>query len=208
MPITSAKRNMLALDINAHGLPNGQPAEFYAKLRDGELNGYAHRGLDSPETFYFYGMYIRMVRAIDFLTSQPEWDGKTLIASGGSQGGGQALVASGLDNRVTEVNATVPSFCDLTSFLAKRGSTHGATITTNTTWQKTLQYYDACHFAARSKARVNMEVGLVDQVCTAPGILAAYNQLKGEKKIRIIPFREHGVPRELDLLTRDPEYVH
>ena len=31
------------------------------------------------------------VRAIDFLTSQPDWDGKNVIVQGGSQGGANAI---------------------------------------------------------------------------------------------------------------------
>ncbi len=40
-------------------------------------------------------MFLRMERAIDFLASQPEWDGRILIVTGSSQGGGQAIVAAG-----------------------------------------------------------------------------------------------------------------
>ncbi len=35
-----------------------------------------------------------MIRAIDFLTAQPEWDGRTVIVYGSSQGGFQALAAA------------------------------------------------------------------------------------------------------------------
>ncbi|MBN2583504.1 MAG: acetylxylan esterase, partial [Planctomycetes bacterium] len=115
-----AKQNMLGLDLNAHGLPNGKPAEFYNGLTNGELRGYASKGIDSPETFYFLGMYLQIVRAIDFLTSQPEWDGKTVIVGGSSQGGGQSLVAAGIDPRVTELQASVPAFCDQTGFVLDR----------------------------------------------------------------------------------------
>ncbi|MCC6490236.1 MAG: acetylxylan esterase, partial [Candidatus Hydrogenedentes bacterium] len=35
-----AAEGVLALDINAHGIPNGQPAEFYKELANGKLAGY------------------------------------------------------------------------------------------------------------------------------------------------------------------------
>ena len=77
-----AKRGTLSMDINAHGVPNGKDAQFYKDLGLNELKGYSAQGIGSRETFYFLGMYLRMVRAIDFLTSQPEWDGKNVIVRG------------------------------------------------------------------------------------------------------------------------------
>ena len=203
-----AKQNMLAFDLNAHGLPNGKPAEFYAGLRDGALRGYANKGVDSPETFYFKGMYLRIVRAIDFLTSQPEWDGKTVIVRGSSQGGGQALVAAGIDQRVTELRATVPAFCDTTAALLGRKPGWPGTRTKNAGQQKTLRYFDACNFASRTRAKATVIVGLIDTTCPAIGVLAAYNQLKGEKSITILPFRGHGLKAEQRTLAKDPKFKH
>jgi cephalosporin-C deacetylase-like acetyl esterase len=203
-----AKRGNLSVDINAHGLPNGKPAAFYTGLRNGELRGYSTRGMDSPETFYFYGMYMRIVRAIDFLTTQPEWDGKTLIVSGSSQGGGQALVAAGIDSRVTELRATVPAFCDQTGYLDDRKPGWPGRRPKNPKQQRTLQYYDACHFAAQTKAKAKVVVGLIDTTCPPTGILAAYNQLKGEKSITILPLRGHGGSRETNAMAKDPKYTH
>ena len=57
-------------------------------------------------------MFLRLTRALEFLTSQPEWDGKILMVEGGSQGGGQSLAAAGLDSRVTFIAAGVPAICD------------------------------------------------------------------------------------------------
>jgi cephalosporin-C deacetylase len=203
-----ARRNMLTFNLNAHGLPNGKPAEFYAALRDGELLGYANKGMDSPETFYFKGMYLRIVRAIDFLTSQPEWDGKTVIVRGSSQGGGQALVAAGIDPRVTELSAGVPAFCDTTAALLDRKPGWPGTRTKKPGQIKTLQYFDACNFASRSRAKATVIVGLIDTTCPPVGILAAYNQLKGEKSITILPFRGHGLKTEQRRLAKDPKFKH
>ena len=91
---------MLALDINAHGIPNEKAAEFYTALNDGELKDYRSIGRQDREQCYFKGMFLRLIRAIDFLTTQPEWDGKTLIVYGSSQGGFQAFAAAGLDARL------------------------------------------------------------------------------------------------------------
>jgi len=109
-----AKEWFLALDINAHGIPNGKPDGFYTELANGELKDYRAQGRESRDTVYFRGMFLRLVRAIDFLIAQPEWDGRTLIVYGSSQGGAQSIVAAGLDSRVTFFAAGVPAMCDHT----------------------------------------------------------------------------------------------
>jgi hypothetical protein len=68
----------------------------------------------------FLGMFPRLVRAIDFLTSQPEWDGCVVIVFGSSQWGAQVIVAAGLDPRVTFFAAGIPAMCDHIGILAGR----------------------------------------------------------------------------------------
>jgi cephalosporin-C deacetylase len=189
----AAKRGRLALDINAHGLPNGQPKEYYRGLLEGELRGYGFIGMDSRETCYFLGMYLRVVRALQFLTSQPEWDGRTLVATGSSQGGAQAIVAAGLDERVTIVSAGLPALCDLAASAAGRpaGWPIGRRELSDDEIA-TLRYFDVCHFAARTKATAVVRVGLVDHTCWPWGVLAACNQLRGEKHLLISPWSGHS----------------
>ena len=115
-----ARMGALCFDLNAHGMLNGQPEEYYADLEAGELKNYYLQGLTSRDDFYFRGMYLRLMRAIDFLTKQPEWDRKRILVIGESQGGGQALAAAGLDKRVSAVVAIVPAMCDWLGPLADR----------------------------------------------------------------------------------------
>jgi len=49
-----------------------------------------------PETAYFGGMAWRVVRAIEYLKSLPEWNGRDLTVRGGSQG---ALIETLFDNK-------------------------------------------------------------------------------------------------------------
>lgn len=46
------KNGVLAMDINAHGIPNGKPPEFYKELEQGALKGYPAFGRDSRETCF------------------------------------------------------------------------------------------------------------------------------------------------------------
>lgn len=195
-----AAEGMLVLDINAHGIANGQPKEFYEGLAAGRLKNYRLHGRDDRETYYFLGMYYRLMRALDFLTAQPEWDGKTLIVRGSSQGGGQSIVAAGLDPRVTAIFPGVPAMCEHT------GTVFG--------WPKLVprdkegkldpkiaevaRYYDAMNFATRTQAEALVSVGFIDNTCRPTSVYAMYNNLSGKKEIFNMPLMAHKNAPEWD----------
>ncbi len=74
-----AAKGFLAMDMNAHGLPNGKPKQFYADLYAGPMKGYRYENRQDREKGYFTGMMLRLVRALDVLTAQPEWNGKHVV---------------------------------------------------------------------------------------------------------------------------------
>ena len=183
---------MLALDINAHGLPNGKPAEFYKALSVGALMDYRVRGRENREQVYFKGMFLRVVRAIDFLTSLPEWDGKTLIVYGSSQGGFQAFAAAGLDERVTFICAGVPAGCDHTGMKANRVAGWPKLVA----WKEAggpdeaslqaARYFDNVNFAQRAKCKgAVVTVGFIDTTCPPTSVYAAYNALAIPKQMHV-----------------------
>jgi cephalosporin-C deacetylase len=55
-----ARDGALALDLNAHGLPNGRESAFYDGLANGELKEYRRAGRESRDTVYFLGMFLRL----------------------------------------------------------------------------------------------------------------------------------------------------
>lgn len=183
-----AQKGVISLAINAHGIPNGQPREFYAELEKGALKNYRVEGRESRDTYYFLGMFLRVQRALDFLASQPEWDGRILIIEGGSQGGAQAMAGAALDPRVTFYTAMVTAMCDHTGMVAGRvagwpkvvpvkdGSPDPAVL-------ETSRYFDMVNFAPRIKARGYFWVGFVDVTCPPTGVYAAYNQLTAPKEM-------------------------
>jgi cephalosporin-C deacetylase-like acetyl esterase len=193
-----ASQGFLALDSNAHGLPNGKPESFYADLARTDLKDYRSRGRESRETVYFREMFLRLVRAIDFLTAQPEWDGRTLIVHGSSQGGAQSIVAAGLDPRVTFFAAGVPAMCDHTGVAVGRPNgwpqflaNPPAEPATNVL--EALRYYDAMSFASRARCAGIITVGFIDTTCPPSGVYAAYNVLAGQKEIYNDPPSPHAV---------------
>ncbi len=201
-----AGKGMLALDINAHGLPNGQPESFYTGLAQGELKEYRTRGRESRETIYFLGMFVRLVRAIDFLAAQPEWNGKTLIVHGSSQGGAQSIVAAGLDPRVSYFAAGVPAMCDHTGvavgrvngwpkFLANPPEAPASDVL------DAVRYYDVMNFATRVRCPGIVTVGFIDTTCPPTSVYAAYNALAGPKQIFNDPPSTHTVsPRAAEAM--------
>jgi cephalosporin-C deacetylase len=179
-------------------LPNGKPEGFYANLARTELRDYRNRGRESRETVYFLAMFLRLVRAIDFLTAQPEWNGRTLIVHGSSQGGAQSVVAAGLDPRVTFFAAGVPAMCDHTGvaagrpngwpqFLANPPAQPAANVL------EAIRYYDAVNFASRAHCAGIITVGFIDTTCPPTSVYAAYNALLGQKEIFNDPPSTHAV---------------
>ena len=175
---------MLALDINAHGIPNGKPDEFYTALAQGELKDYRYEGRQDREQCYFKGMFLRLIRAIDFLTEQPEWDGKTVIVYGSSQGGFQAFAAAGLDSRVTFFCAGVPAGCDHTGIAVNRINGWPKIVPIDGQGKpdplalETSRYVDCVNFASRAKCKgAVVTVGFIDTTCPPTSVYAAYNAL-------------------------------
>jgi cephalosporin-C deacetylase-like acetyl esterase len=189
----------LAFDLNAHGMLNGQPREYYAQLEEGELKGYFYQGIENREEFYFRGMYLRLLRTLDFLCGQPEWDGKRIIVIGESQGDGQALAAAGLDERVSAAVAIVPAMCDWGGPDSKTRAGWPQPFSQNGDMKKmlkTLPYFDTAHLLKNSKATLFVEIGFIDPVCPSTSIYAAINQSNGDKIILGVPYRGHQLDQK------------
>lgn len=194
-----AKDGFLAMDINAHGLPNGKPDKFYEDLANGDLKEYRTAGRESRESVYFLGMFLRVVRAIDFLTSQPEWDQRTLIVHGSSQGGAQSFVAAGIDPRVTFFAAGVPAMCDHTGGVIgricgwPRFVPEGPDGKPDPKVVEVSRYYDCVNFASQATCPGIVTVGFIDPTCPPTSVYAAYNALKANKQIFNDPPSVHKV---------------
>ena len=190
-------KGAMCFDLNAHGILNGQPDEYYNDLETGELKDYYVQGLENRDDLYFRGMYLRLIRTLDFLTKLPEWDGQRILVIGESQGGGQALAAAGLDERVSAVVATVPAMCDWGGTLVDRKGGWPQPFERSGDKKKmktVLPYFDTAHLLMNSKATIVVEIGLVDHTCPSTSIYAAINQAKGKKIIYTVPYREHSWP--------------
>jgi cephalosporin-C deacetylase-like acetyl esterase len=192
-------RGALSLDLNAHGMLNGQPDDYYRMLEDGQLRNYFDHKAADRETYYFRGMYLRLLRAIDFMTQQPEWDGRRILVIGESQGGGQAVAAAGLDPRVTAVVLNVPAMQDLGGTrVGRRGGWPHPIEThqdiTPAMLDATLPYFDGALLLRHSKAEIYCEIGLIDTTCPPSAVWSSLNGAPGKKTVNCVPFRTHAWP--------------
>lgn len=187
-------KNRIDFHINAHGYELGRDAAYYiefGKSIKSNGNGYAFDPKQNadPETAYFNGMALRVMRALQFVKQLPQWNGKELVASGGSQGGLQTIWAAGLDSDVTLATPSIPWCCDLGGAKNFKRITAGWRIG----YQKSMDYYDPINFAKRIKCRVDIpRAGLGDYTCPPSGVAVFYNNLKCPKKITWFQGSTHG----------------
>jgi len=130
------------------------------------------------------------VRANDFLTSLPQYDGNNLAVTGGSQGGALSIITAGLDSRVKWLGAYYPALSDVTGYLHGRagGWPHyfaGSNREYNETKQKlaTLPYFDVVNFARRVKIPGYYSWGYNDETCPPTSMHAFYNVTNAPKEL-------------------------
>ncbi len=194
-----ARQGFVSMRIIHHDFDVEISKEDAAALKSGELAGYYHEGRDSRDTYYFRHVFLGCVRALDLLTSRPEWDGEHLVVTGSSQGGGLSLCLAGLDDRVTALAANVPALCDHTGLQQDRPSGWPRLIPRDAPHGQVAQvapYFDAVNFARRFDGPAWVAVGLIDRTCPAMTVYSAYNVLSGPKKMLVFPGMGHAVPPE------------
>ena len=195
--VDRALEGWLVLNINAHDLPIDEPEQYYKDQAAGPLNDYPGIGNEDRETSYFLRMYLSCYRAAQYLADRSDWNRQTLVVTGGSQGGLQALLTAALHPRITAAMASVPAGCDLNGPEAQRlpGWPMWHWNTKGRDPEKVrnaARYYDIVNFAPRVHCPTLIGVGLIDTTCPPPGVFAAFNQLQGPKEIVVLPLGEHG----------------
>jgi cephalosporin-C deacetylase len=193
-----AAQGWLALNIEAHDLPIDAPDSFYKEKSAGPLKNYPSIGDDDRDTSYFLRMYLSCDRALEYLIKRKDWNGKTLVVMGTSQGGMQTLMLAGLHpGKLTAAMALVPAGCDMLGPVIGRAP--GWPQWYNDTWNgkdtakvhEASRYYDVANFAMRIKCPVLVGLGLQDQTCPPAGVFAAFNQILTPKEAVILPKSGH-----------------
>lgn len=205
-------KDEIVLNINAHGL---KLTEFGATEADTKALRWEIRSHDqsyafdpqqneNPEVAYFNGMVLRVKRALQYLKTVEGWNGKDLIARGGSQGGLQTIWAAACGEGVTRAESDVTWCCDMytSGKLRKDAALNLATDWWYVPWTESMGYYDAANFAKRIPKTCFTFItraGLGDYICPPMGLAKLWNNIPGNKKIVWVQGSEHGyVPPEYE----------
>ncbi len=185
--IAMAESGIITLEIGIHGIPVTQPQSFYDDLRNGALNRYMLYNMDDRDDYYYRRVFLSVVRANDFLTSLPQYDGRNLGVIGGSQGGALAIVTAALDPRVKGLAASYPAMSDMAGYTANRAGGwprqfHDVKMRTKEKLE-TAAYYDVVNFARRLKVPGIYSWGFNDEVCPPTSIYASYNVISSPKTL-------------------------
>ena len=209
-----AENGFVRFEVEIHGLDPRIPSETFGEISrafNDRNGGYLANGLENKDIYYMKHVYVGLVRCIDFLTSLPEWDGKNVAVQGGSQGGALAIIAAGLDSRVTQCVANHPALSDMAGYAAK-GGTGGyphfcrqPQILSNKDCLNTLAYFDVVNFARYVKAPTYLTWGYNDVTCPPTTSYAVWNTLKCTKESLLTPINEHWTTTETN--RRQMEWI-
>lgn len=168
-----ASDGWLVINVDAHDKLPSDPSGDIPK-------SYVAVGNTDREKSYFLNMYLRDSRALDYLLTRADWDGKTIVLVGGSQGGQQSFALAGLrPEKITAVMVCVPAGADTNGDLHGRKSGFPGWPSDNAKAMETALYFDPVNFASRIKAPLMAGMGFIDTVSPPAGIWTALNQIPG-----------------------------
>lgn len=201
-----AALGVITLQVGIHGIPVTMEQSVYDSLGVGALANYNTIGLDDRDRYYYKRVYLGCVRANDYLTSHPKWDGANLVVTGGSQGGALSIVTAALDPRVKALAAYYPALADVTGYLHGRAggwphmfrAADGPRSHRSADKIATSRYYDVVNFARRVKVPGFYSWGFNDETCPPTSTYSAYNVIPGEKKLLLAVETGHNnVPEQV-----------
>ncbi len=171
-----AAEGWLFLNVDSHDKLPSDPSGNVPR-------GYQAVGNTDRETSYFLNMYLRDSRVLDYLLTRSDWDGKTIVLTGGSMGGQQSLVLAGLrPEKITAVLVCVPAGADANGDLHGRKAGYPNWPSDKPEVMQTAIYFDTINFASRIQAPVMAGMGFIDTIAPPAGIWTALNQIPGAKE--------------------------
>jgi len=174
----------LFINVDSHDKLPSDPAGAIPK-------NYNAVGITGRETSYFLNMYLRDSRALDYLLTRPDWDGKTIVLTGGSMGGQQSLSLAGLrPEHITAALVCVPAGADTNADHHGRKAGYPYWPANQPEAMNTALYFDPVNFASRIKASVMAGIGFIDTTSPPAGIYTALNQVRGP--VEPLPMIESG----------------
>ena len=171
-----ASEGWLMLNLDAHDKLPSDPSGNVPR-------NYHAVGNTDREKSYFLNMYLRASRALDYLMTRADWDGKTIVLTGGSMGGQQSLALAGLrPDKINAVLVCVPAGADTNGDLHGRKAGYPNWLSTSPDVMQTALYFDTVNFAMRIKAPVLAGMGFIDTISPPAGIFTMLNQIPGASR--------------------------
>ena len=202
LPDTEAaeRANCIALSISIHNTPINQE----------DTRAYEPNDLRDPEGVYYRYAILAAIRALDYLQTKTEWNGRDLMIYGDSQGGGLAMLVAGIDGRP---NLLVQSVAALSQhhgilyddpsgfpyFIETARALYSNDAAVMPQVHNAVQYYDAVHAARRFKGVSMHFSNYLDDICPPSTNYAAFNAMPGSK-INLHTFNRYH--------SNVPEYVN
>ena len=180
-----AEKGCVAMIATWHGFDvDREPAYYKENCRKLDKWKSAERG---REAFYYREMYIRALRAAQYLKTRTEWNGRDFLVAGGSLAGSQAAFVAAFDPQVTMAFIHTTSLCGYNADLVGRKRSlpfhwqNDSLITP--AMRAAVPWHDVAHFASRIKCESYFCTAFADEVCTPSNVYSAYNSIPaGTKK--------------------------
>ena len=186
---------VLAVDVRGQSGNSTDPMCYTT----GHVSGWMTQGILDPQEYYYRGVYVDCVRAIELLASFPEVDATRIGLTGGSQGGALTLAAAALNQRPVLAMPELPYLChfrravdmavrmpylEIANYI-KRWPKRADQV-----W-RTLTYFDNLNLAPRIACPVLMTVGLQDDICPPSTVYATFNKIQSPKEMKVYPYHNH-----------------
>ena len=188
-----AAKGVIVLEIGIHGVPVTNDRSFYTNLTQTALADYWIHGLNNRDNNYYKHVITGAIRAIDYIATLPQWDGKNLGVTGSSQGGFLTLVCAALDKRVSCYAPVHAALCDHEASLSgvACGWPHyfynwehpGEKKDIDMYEVKNARYYDGVNFARRITVPGWFSFGYNDDVVPPTTAYGTYNVVTGPKEL-------------------------
>jgi cephalosporin-C deacetylase len=167
--------------------------------RDAQTPGFMTSGILDKDNYYYRRVF---VDAVAFINAAKEIKGVNpdrIIVAGGSQGGGIALAAASLSDKVFAAMPDVPFLCNYkkATEMVDTFPYHEITLYCRIHREKveqvfsTLSYFDCMNLVTMAKAPALISIGMHDPICPPDTIFAMRNHYAGPVTTEIYEYNTH-----------------
>lgn len=142
------------------------------------------------DRYFFRPVYLGIDRAIDWFAEQPFVDKTRIGCFGTSQGGGSALILTGMNKNIIAAVAAVPALCDHGGFITGRSPGWPRLVDSYKDNKEAVlqasRYLDAVNFARSIDVPIRVTVGFIDVTCSPSSVWSAYNVIPSSDKKMVL----------------------